>query len=79
MRAGIVLLAPLALAIASSLTASTGEDDASVQVLMAAGVWESLEETLRLLELASWLVLTAVVIATAAGLLLLQLRRRQAR
>jgi hypothetical protein len=78
-RASIVLLAPLALAVASSLTASTGEDDASVQVLMAAGVWESFQETLRLLELASWLVLAAVVIATVSGLLLLQLKRRQAR
>lgn len=75
-RAGIILLAPLAFAVASSLSALPAEDDSGTQVLMTSQVMESFEETLRLLEWSSSLVVGAVVGAAMSGVLLLRLKRR---
>jgi hypothetical protein len=74
LHAGIALLAPLVLAVGSSLSAWSEEGDVGTEVLM----WRSLEETLRLLELSAALVLGAVIPAAVSGVLFLRFRRRQA-
>lgn len=73
----IALLAPLVSALATSATGSTEEDAAGTHLLTTYGIAQSFEETLRLLELSSWLILGAAILAAATGVLLLQLRRKQ--
>lgn len=76
-RAAIVQLAPLVLAVATSLSAPPDEGDTGSQVLSTYDVGPSIQETLRLLEWSSWLVFVAVLIAASSALLLLRLRRNQ--
>jgi hypothetical protein len=71
--AGIILLAPLALAAASSVP---GEEETSSQVLLPQGTWQSFQQSLRLLEWSAGLMFGAVIVAALAAVLLLQLRRR---
>jgi hypothetical protein len=77
LHAGIALLAPLVLAVGSSLSAWSDESDVSAEALLPSGVWQSFEETLRLLELSASLVLGAVIAAAVSGVLFLRVRRRQ--
>jgi len=76
-RAGIILLAPLAFAVVSSLAALSGDDDAGTHALMTSDAMRSFEDTLRLLEWSSSLVFGAVIAAAVSGVLLLLLWRRQ--
>jgi hypothetical protein len=76
LRAGIILLAPLVLAAASSVP---GEEETGSQVLLPQGAWQSFQQTLRLLEWSSGLILGAVIVAALAAVLLLQLRRQGSR
>lgn len=76
LRAGIGLLAPAVVAVAS--TVSTGEESAGFQAYVPADMWASIERTLRLMEWASWLVLATMILATLSAVLLLQLRRKVA-
>jgi hypothetical protein len=77
LRSSIILCAPLALAVASSLSALP-EDGAGEQTLFAYGVQSAIEKTLRLLEFSSWLLLAAVLLSSVSALLLFLLRRRLA-
>jgi hypothetical protein len=74
LRAGLILLAPLIVAVGSSLPS---ESDARTQVLLGEDTFGPIEETLRLLSWSASLVFGALLGAAVSGVLLLQLKRRQ--
>jgi hypothetical protein len=74
LRAGIALLAPAVIAVASAV--STGEETVGVQAFVTVDMWASIERTLRLMEWASWLLLATMLLATLSAVLLLLLRRK---
>ncbi|MET0233552.1 MAG: hypothetical protein ABW224_02830 [Kibdelosporangium sp.] len=75
LRAGIVLFAPLALGVGSSLSGSD-EDVVQASVLSGTQAGVLVADTLRLLDWASWLTLGSVLLAAVAGLTLVLLGRQ---
>lgn len=73
----IVLLAPLLSAVVTSVTATQEEDVVGLQYLETYDVGRQVQETMRWLEWSSWLAVGAMLLAAAAAILLLQLRRKQ--
>ena len=76
LRAGIALLAPAVVAVASILSA--GEEVVGVQGFVSTDAWAAIERTLAWLEWASWLILAAMVLSTLSAVLLLRLRLKTA-
>jgi hypothetical protein len=73
-RAGIVLLVPAVLILASSLGTtepSVGQDGVPDEV------WQSIQHTIQVLTWAHWLTLAAAVLSTVAGTLILTAGRRK--
>lgn len=70
LRASIILLTPLVLAVATSLSTSSSD-----QAWSGFGVEQSIEDTLRLLEWSSWLILAAVLLSAVSAAFLLVIRK----